>query len=683
MRLKLPLAALALTGLLGATGCNLLKTNDGEGISGRGAKAFDPYQANVSGAIRLSLQMYNGCAIEPQGRAAGKGSLNIPYPNSGYADCKIREDQGVANWVNDPSMANPTEPIHLIADTNYFLDHLTLVNSVLNGTGSNPLTDPLNTDPTQLNAVANWFEAVPPFNKLDWSNFGITEDKWEPSSNTLNPAAFTHEVLWSNAAWQQVKNDTFTVDVIDPDGQVRASQTYDRADLLVQNQATGHTMFRWMATSLQAPQFPGDNSVRAASDIPPPPGYPPTAPPQFFSLFKIEFKTSVKPSKQLALPKGFTGPAAIRVTWSQLPNDPFYWPVTIDAASSLPSTCYSAADQTTPVPCTFGNVPSATLSPPANATADSPGFYTPGETFTVTIAAKDSAGNYLHPIDHLPSWNDYSAGNANGLMYFNFADLSPGFEDTDTVSGFTIDGPKQAMRPTYELNDVSYYRMPSDQYIPGIGNVGLNTLTDPTLVANALPGALDAPISSTYTVTMPPDAKPGTYTLFVKVNRYFYGERSTKITPIDFQVGQAEVTKFPGRVGNCQICHRGTISLDNVRHGLSVDYVEGCKACHNRDAFVAGRIGPSQNVVHLIHMSSAKFPLKKNDCSICHLTRESALRPSYLVCSGCHATPHGGRFGYLETTPDQVTSIKDTVFSDCGSACHANTPPTQHILPAQ
>ena len=123
-------------------------------------------------------------------------------------------------------------------------------------------------------------------------------------------------------------------------------------------------------------------------------------------------------------------------------------------------------------------------------------------------------------------------------------------------------------------------------------------------------------------------------------------------------------------------------SLDNVRHGMSVDYVEGCKSCHDRDVFVSPRL-TMVNMIHQTHVSSFKFPQQKNNCTLCHLTRESALRPSLHVCSSCHPEPHGTMFQAMQLGNDFDPKNDVSVYGNCARQCHENTPPTQHILPAQ
>ena len=53
--------------------CDLLRTDDAEGVPGRGGKDFDPYNID-SGAVRLGLQLVNGCAtLATRGRSRSGG----------------------------------------------------------------------------------------------------------------------------------------------------------------------------------------------------------------------------------------------------------------------------------------------------------------------------------------------------------------------------------------------------------------------------------------------------------------------------------------------------------------------------------------------------------------------------------------------------------------------------------
>ncbi len=654
------LGSLALAAALALSGCNLFNTADNENTTGRGAKAFDPYQGAASGSARLALFLYNGCAVTPNGQVVGKGNTNIPYP-----ECRIRPDQNKMRMVEDPSLPPASKPLELLAGTSYFLNELTLMESEFGHY----------TDPGRLDDVSYWMRNLPKFRNLDWGGLIRGPDEYAPSGLSMSPYASKHVVKWEGANWQKVKDDTFTVEVLDADGQTRGSVTYDRKDFLVSNPAAEHTTLFWEAENLAALTPDTRNSVGPVTRAPPP-GFPPMSPPAFRSVFKVELVTSTAPNKSVALDPNLIGDGSLRVTWSQLPDDPFYFPVTFIRPTEVPRTCYLASDPTQTTPCAFGLNPEATFAPPESGTV-----YQPGENVQFTIEVKDGRGNLLHPPDRFPSWTEYAKGESNGLMFFNFVNTY-GLADLDTIAGWSASGPKHLMTPIYDLNDRSFFRLPTDQTIPGVGNEGLTLISGPLYITGAAPGAISSHPPTTYHFQLPADAKPGTYTLYLKFHRYFLGERFTKMRPIEFQVGQAERTLFPNRVGNCQTCHRGVQSLDNVRHGMSVDNIEGCKTCHNRDTFAGVRESP-QSLIHRVHAQSDHFPAQLRDCTTCHLTRASTLRPSLLACGGCHVEPHGNTFDYLKFVPDVDPSLTSTFYSNCAGGCHEKNVPSQHILPPE
>jgi hypothetical protein len=201
-------------------------------------------------------------------------------------------------------------------------------------------------------------------------------------------------------------------------------------------------------------------------------------------------------------------------------------------------------------------------------------------------------------------------------------------------------------------------------------------LIDDVASLRIMPGMFFSDVSTQIVKKLPADAEPGTYVVFLKFNRYFMGERTAKMTPYFIQVGQEEETSYPGKVGNCQICHRGVLSMDNLRHGLSVDHVEGCKACHNLDNDLFGRV---QETIHRLHMRSPKYRSAKNDCTVCHMTRDSTVRPSITTCMSCHPSVHGDRYFQARFSP----SGEINRFSNCAETCHGGAQaPKNHIIPA-
>jgi hypothetical protein len=632
--------ALAATSVM-VGGCELFKTTDSENATGRGPKAFDPYAGAASGAIRLGLASVNGCGVLATGEPVGKGGANIPYPSA----CPRLEYQSPIAPVT------PAPPMPLEAGATYFLNQITLEDLVAG----------LHTDPNNMTAVATWMSTMTRFAPLDWTNFGIIKDEWSPSEESQGPNIWDHNVYFGNANWQTAVGDTFLVEVLDIDGNVKQSITYDHTDFLAENPVAGHTQLVWSNANLGVPQYPGDvNDHPAPNDGV---NYPPAAATAFRTRVRIDMILSTHPTKSFKLDPGLFGDGAIRLTWSQMPLDPFYFPVTFVKPTDIPPTCFSAKDRTTAVPCDFGLEPEVTMVPPKNGK-----YYLPGEQLQLQFAIKDGSGNYLHPIDSFPSYDDMYSGNANGLLYLTFAPLLD-FGERDIIMGWNVSGPHQLMRPQYEIGSQEFFIS------------GFDYLHTDIAGANAVEGARSVPLPTHQVVTLPDDAQPGTYSVVFKTHRQFLGERFTKAAHFDFQVGQSEPTQFPGRIGNCQICHRGVISLDNVRHGFPVDFVEGCKTCHTPNDALISRIA-SQVVIHQVHMSSPKYPELKNNCTMCHLTRESTLRPSYIVCSACHPQPHGTAFWQVPFQSDYDPANRGP-WTNCAQQCHGNTPPTAHILPAQ
>lgn len=601
------------------TSCNLLNTLDAEGVSGRGAQAFDPYGAD-SGAIKLALQMFKGCAILATGEPIQKGSAKIPYPST----CLHFGDT-----TNTP--VAPTGRMQMLAGTSYFLSRLTMMD----------LAENLHTDFADPGAAAPWFGTSSDFKELDWKGLTILRDEITKKFND-ETGAYIREVIYGNAAWQLDENFSFLVEVLDTDGTVRNMQVFRRADFLAETPETGHTRISWRVDNIGPPRMPGDNVARPTPGVGPPPRYVTNA--------RIDFAQSTIPTRTIDIDRLLVGDGAIRVTWSLMPHKPLYFPVTFINEDQRPKTCF--APDGTMVACGFSLNPRAVLSMPANGE-----YYVPGETFDMRMLIEDGEGNALHQPDALPSYGQYLRGESNGLTYLNFG-YSFRYLERDGLSGAKIAGPLQNFRYTQE----------------GTINWFENTTEEPSVaesfaVLDILPGIREDPVRATTRVHLPADAEPGTYSVTVKAHRQFLGERISKANTFFFQVGQAEPTSYPNRIGNCQICHRGVLSLDNVHHGIAVDHVEGCKTCHSTRLV---------QKFHRIHMYSPKYPMAKNDCTVCHLTRESAVRPSVDACSSCHPDVHGDEYFNMRFTESGDGPSR---YSNCAQSCHVNTTPNNHLLP--
>jgi hypothetical protein len=617
--------------LLAATGCNVLNTNDQENVAGRGSKAFDPYTSD-SGARRLVLQAFHGCAVTGTGEPVASGA-SIPYPTM----CPDMRQPGYP-------LVPATGVLSLVTNSKYFLNQITLMDSVVNVYATPDATNAAFND---LNAPAEWMRNQSEFSGLDWSGLSVGLDRW---AGTPTAGVWNREISFTNAAWMNDTQDSFHVEVLDSSGTVRAEQTYAGTDLLAQNDTSGHTNVGLHIQGLAAPKYPGDPVVENEA----------VNPPVFLTSVKIERFGSTNPFTLLTIPD-IAGAGAIRLTWSQLPDRPFYFPVSFVAPEDIPATCFT--QDGSPAQCSAGIQTQVSFTRPANGK-----YYEPGETFDFDLKLEDGSGNLLAQPGWLPSFNDFLADRSNGLIYWT-PWKQQDYLENDQEPVFRIIGPVDQAGRHQDITSPAPFTLVPAQH-GAEQDIGL--IVPPFAGTDQGVGVADVRWSTRQGVTLPADAKPGTYALLVKVNREFMGERIAKGSASYFQVGQEEKTRWPGRVGNCQICHRSVLSLENLRHGFSVNEIEGCKACHQN---LAGNLGPD---IHRIHMNSPKFPRSKNDCSTCHLTKDSAIHPSFDVCSSCHPAPHGSQFFAVQFRQYGAANR----FTECATACHVNTPPTAHIYPA-
>ncbi|QAT86054.1 hypothetical protein EJ065_4504 [Corallococcus coralloides] len=616
--------------------CNLLKVTDDEGsTTGRGAKRFDPYQGLNSGAIRLSLQYINGCAFLPNGQMVAKNSVTGSYP-----------DMCITPLAQNPlTLSPPTGTLQILSDTQYFLNQFSVSETVVNQ----------HNNPNDQTAALGWIKNESVFAGLDWANVNQGPDEW--SFYSLAGAVedcWTREVQFGNANWQKVKDDTITVEVLDETGTPRASQTYLRSELLASSPYAGHSRFSWRSENLKPPRFPGDKDPGTVTGFAG--GLDQSAITR--TIARVDWVGSTNPFKVLRVPR-LSGPGALKATWSQLPDKPFFFPVTYIIPDDRPSTCTDDAGN--PVQCSPGLDSRLVFSPPKEGS-----FYKPGEDVSVYVDLRDSAGAHLHSRDLLPSAREIIGGQSNGIQTF-VPNVIATVTENDSISNVAIAGP---------IQDLKVLGNPSDKPEFFARPFPFAMLDDATLTG-LTPGLIDYKWPTRQTFTLPANAKPGTYVALVKFNRAALGERVAKLNPFFFQVGQDEPTTYPGNVGNCQICHRGVLSLDNLRHGLSVDHIESCKVCHHYDTDTVGR---TQEMVHRIHMNSPSYPANRADCTVCHLTRKSTERPSLSLCGSCHISQHGDEFFQIAFNQRGTPSR----FGNCAQTCHGGDQlPASHILPAK
>ncbi|OJT18528.1 hypothetical protein BO221_41485 [Archangium sp. Cb G35] len=627
--LLLPLVALVAS-------CDLFNVEDSEGTRGRGAKAFDPYSSSASGAISLSLMAFNGCAILPNGEPVTRGDLDpatFPYPDQ----CEFLNDGFFGLGPSRP----PSARLTLVRNSLYFLRELSLMDALVNSAHMNF---------ADKQAPATWMRKHSRFKSLDWSGLTVGRENWK----SLGFGSFQREVFYENAAWMLSNDDTLKVEVIDAGGTIRTTQTYGRQEFLAENPVTGRTRASWMTTGVGAPRFPGDTEPQPGS----------YNPPVYHTGVKVSFANSTNPFKTFRTPD-ISGEGAIRVTWSLMPDEPFLFPVTFVSEQDRESTCYEldadglATDKA--VPCGFGLEQQLRINKPGNGK-----YFLPGDTLDLLVSLQDGDGHGLHPRDLMPSWNDFMGGSSNGLGYFNDRMLLNFRDTSSTESGFKVVGPLQDLKTVYGTYSLPYFSYPVSGEPQFYVTPGM---------PDAFPGYAAAKQPTRYSVKLSDDAKPGTYMVMLKGHRAVDGERLNRLDSFFFQVGQEAPTTYPGRVGNCQSCHNGVNSLDNLHHGMSVDNVEACKTCHFEP-----QVGHVSDFMHRMHMSSRKYKQSKSDCTFCHLTRESAVRPSLVACNSCHINSHGTE--YFDVLYEDLQNTPNA-YGNCANACHGVTPPTGHILPTK
>lgn len=573
----------------------------------------------------LQLQLFNGCAVLASGAPVAKGAAALPYPSR----CEDMDGQQV----------EPHARLELSADVPYTLDQLTLIDSRVN----------VNTDVTDRDAAGRWIRTQSAFKDLDWTGLKVISDDWLPTSFQED---WRREVLYGDAAWMKAKGGAFLLELLDAQGKPLRSVRYTEAQFYATNPITAHTRLSWEVNGAGA--APGaDGGVILRN--------PPDSPPLFHTLAKLEWARNVDPSATLRL-EGVEGDASLRLTWSQLPGHPFYFPIHVTARAQLPDTCFTQDGKR--ARCDFGLQPRITLRQPANGT-----FFQPGEETDFFFRVEDGSGHLLHPPDRLPSYDQFFAGDANGLLYFNNGPVLAS-EDRNTILSFKIAGPLQALVPVENpTHPRALFQVPAQMD----GHLTVGELVSPMLAGLPVAGFTRIQTPTRYPVQLPKDAQPGTYVAFLKVNRAFFGERRNVTSAVTFQVGTATPTVYPGAIGGCEKCHQGQASLDRLIHGFPTAQVQGCNACH---ADVQLNLAFD---IHRLHALAPDYTAPRGDCQACHLTRAPTLHATYQGCSSCHETLHGARYAQarfaLSGTPNR--------FESCAKGCHEAKPPKGHTLPAE
>jgi hypothetical protein len=311
------------------------------------------------------------------------------------------------------------------------------------------------------------------------------------------------------------------------------------------------------------------------------------------------------------------------------------------------------------------------------------GTYAPGSAVTFQMTLKDGAGKRLHPEGSLPTYFEFLSGQIeSGIQYYRgFSDpAATYYRRKHRERNFSVSfvGPAQRIQPIRSIVEMESFLGPEDVITiasPERDGVFGQAMTIPP--ANDLfGGAYDpthagwaAPVSDTWTNKIPANAEPGTYLVTVKARRVYMGEDVAASRTLEIQVGTPERTQATLTTGKCSTCHVQGGELNKVLHAL--DDRSTCTTCHAPLAFELE--GPVAVRTHFVH-SRGRFDAPLEQCSSCHLNKESTQRTSKAACLSCHKSypdSHVEKFGPIEHM--YVGGGRES-FQQCTGSCHKTHP---------
>ncbi|MGZ3461501.1 MAG: cytochrome C, partial [Archangium sp.] len=313
------------------------------------------------------------------------------------------------------------------------------------------------------------------------------------------------------------------------------------------------------------------------------------------------------------------------------------------------------------------------------------GTYAPGSSVTFQLALRDGAGKRLHPEGSLPSYNEVIFGqNEPGIQYYRaFFDATTTYyrrKHRERMLMTQIIGPAQRIQPIRTIVDLDAFLDPT-QDVQTIGTLerdGVYAQFQTFPPANKLfggaffpeKGLWDAPVTDTWTYTLPANAEPGTYLVTVKGRRVYMGEDIPASRTLEIQVGTPQHTEAKLTTGPCTTCHTDGGEFTKVLHAN--DNRAACAGCHAPLGFELE--GPIVVRAHFIHSRSDRFGAPKQQCSSCHLSEESTQRTSKAACLSCHTSypdSHVAKFGPIESM--YVGGGRES-FQQCTGSCHRTHP---------
>lgn len=482
------------------------------------------------------------------------------------------------------------------------------------------------------------------FAGMGWGGVRLAD---EETALLPGPTGYIHRRFYRSAAWMEVPS-FFTVEPVDAQGRLTALPVVLRA---------GGDDKRRDSDDFFIRRF---RAIHTTSDCISPSDCTGA------HLFQEEALVELRNARTEAKAQTFTftpNTVALRLRWNLSPVAPYTIPVT----------------QVARPPYDYGfAIDIAARTPPR---AD--GTFAPGSTLTFQMTLKDGSGQRLHPQGCLPSYNEVAFGeNPAGIQYYRaFFDATTTYyrrKHRERNFSAEIIGPAQKVQPVRNILDLDAFLGPDDVFtVATPERDGLfvqatlippaNKLFGDPLLHN---GGWAAPVSDSFTFTLPANAEPGTYYVSAKARRTYMGEDVPASGTIAIQVGTPTPTHANLFTGNCNNCHVEGGELNTVLHAQGNRAT--CAGCHTPLGFELE--GPIFVRLHFIHSRSDRFDVPTSKCTTCHLTPEPTQRTSKAACLSCHKSypaDHVQAFGKIESM--YVGGGRES-FQQCTTSCHKTHP---------
>jgi hypothetical protein len=480
------------------------------------------------------------------------------------------------------------------------------------------------------------------FADLDWSGTEFVDESAQPTPNP--DGTFTRRRMFRKASWMD-RPSLFVIEQLDDRGRPQALPLI--VDTGLEYRRTDFDSF--FTRRVRAIQW--TNNCASPTDC--------TTATSFSEEALVELRYANGPNPNLQLDSDTT---RLRVRWSanwsraytftveQIANPTWDYGLGIDLAVTTPA----APD----------------------------GTYAAGQVLDVQFTLRDGSGKRLHEPGTMPTLADYVTGNnPSGIDYWNFSERAMTYyrrKHKERQMLVAIVGPVQDSQPIRDTLDFFGAILSSED-----GGVVVARPTEQGFFAEAaavpswatLIGVVPAtaPVSDTVQLTLPPDARSGTYKIVMKARRTYLGEEIPRAEVIEIQVGSPVVTTKQLDTGRCASCHQGGGAATRVGHAIEDKDRSVCTTCH-----VPLNFEPEGNVfvrTHFVHSRSNRFDADLARCASCHLDRGGIQRTSKAACLSCHkAYPANHVASYGPVTDMYIGGTLADSFQQCSTTCHTNHP---------